>query len=104
MISTPSRFEALKLVIDAYGTQEAAAEALGVYQSTVSRWVSQSKRLPAEYVLKAEADTGISRHHLRPDIYPPPQRFLAVDQGAPSVSFQSSQISHRGVDEVGAAA
>lgn len=66
----PTRFEALKLVIDAYGTQEGAADAFGVSQSSISRWLSQSKRLPAEYVIQAEADTGISRHCIRPDIYP----------------------------------
>ncbi|MCY1672138.1 YdaS family helix-turn-helix protein [Novosphingobium sp. SL115] len=87
MISTPTRFEALKLVIDAYVTQEAAAEAFGVCQSTVSRWLSQSKRLPAEYVLKAEADTGVPRHFLRPDIYPPQahashSRWLGIDMAA----------------------
>lgn len=71
MEQRPTRFEALKLAMEAYGVQDAAAEALGVAQSTVSRWLSQSKQLPAEYVLRVEADTGISRHWLRPDIYGP---------------------------------
>lgn len=29
-----------------------------------------SRRVPAEFVLKVEALTGVSRHELRPDIYP----------------------------------
>lgn len=32
--------------------------------------MQSSKRLPAEYVLRVEAATGICRHNLRPDIYP----------------------------------
>lgn len=87
METKPTRFEALKLVVEAYCSQEAAAAALGVAQSTVSRWLTQSKQLPVEYVLIAEKDTGVSRHWLRPDIYPvehnlPPVRFLGVDAGA----------------------
>lgn len=65
-----TRFEALRLAIEAYGTQEAAADAFGVSQSSVSRWLSHSKQMPVDHVLQAEADTGISRHILRPDIYP----------------------------------
>ncbi|KNH02633.1 hypothetical protein J121_417 [Qipengyuania citrea LAMA 915] len=32
--------------------------------------MQSGKRLPAEYVLRVEAATDISRHDLRPDIYP----------------------------------
>lgn len=42
----------------------------GVSQPTVWAWLNQNKPLPAEFVLKTEAETGISRHELRPDIYP----------------------------------
>jgi DNA-binding transcriptional regulator YdaS (Cro superfamily) len=34
--------------------------------------VSQWKRVPAERVLDVERATGVPRHELRPDIYPPP--------------------------------
>jgi DNA-binding transcriptional regulator YdaS (Cro superfamily) len=44
---------------------------LGVSQPTVWAWLRKGKPLPAEYVLKVEAATGISRHQLRPDLYPP---------------------------------
>ena len=43
------------------------ARALNLNQSTVSQW----RRVPAEYVAEIEAATGISRHELRPDIWPP---------------------------------
>jgi DNA-binding transcriptional regulator YdaS (Cro superfamily) len=50
------------------------ARDLGVPQSTMWRWLNQSKQLPAEYVLKAERLYGVSRHELRPDIYPVERR------------------------------
>ena len=42
----------------------------GKAQNTVWKWLQNSKPLPAEHVLVVEAATGVSRHHLRPDIYP----------------------------------
>jgi DNA-binding transcriptional regulator YdaS (Cro superfamily) len=71
-----TRFEALMKAFRIYRTQDAMAEALGVAQPSISRWINQSKQLPAEHVLKVEADTGVSRHDLRPDIYP---REIMVD-------------------------
>lgn len=88
----PTRYEALQAVVSAYGTQQATADALGVTQAAVWKWLHQSRRLPAEHVLKAEADTGVSRHWLRPDIYPfghppaPEVRFAGVDQRARRVA------------------
>lgn len=51
-------------------TQSAFARLIGVSQSTVHEWLSAGKPLPAEHVLKVEAATGVSRHDLRPDLYP----------------------------------
>lgn len=34
--------------------------------------ISQWKQVPAERVLDVERATGVPRHELRPDIYPPP--------------------------------
>lgn len=42
------------------------AVALGITRGAVAKW----KRVPAERVLAVEAYSGISRHLLRPDIYP----------------------------------
>lgn len=102
MERTPTRFEALKLVVEAYGSQEATAGAFGVCQSTISRWLNQSKQLPAQYVLRAEEDTGVSRHWTRPDIYPVEHarlqpRFNGVDQRVTRVSFQHEPILKAGV-------
>lgn len=61
---------------------------LGIPQSTMSRIVNSSKQMPAEYVLLAEQLYGVSRHDLRPDIYPRQQmvdccasgRFFGIDR------------------------
>ena len=46
------------------------ARTLGVNKSTITRWASG--RVPAERVLDVERITGVPRHALRPDLYPPP--------------------------------
>lgn len=71
------------------------ARDLEVTQPRVWRWIHQSKQLPSAHVLLAEKLYGVSRHDLRPDIYPrnyPPapdtnERFLGVDQGARDRQF-----------------
>lgn len=35
--------------------------------------ISQWRRVPVERVLDVEKATGVPRHELRPDIYPPPE-------------------------------
>lgn len=64
-------FEALQAAVEKVGSQSAFARMLGVSQPTVWKWLQSAKRLPAEYVLQVERETQVSRHHLRPDIYPP---------------------------------
>jgi len=65
---------ALQLACQTVGGQKALAERLGVTQSTVWYWLARSKRgVPAEYVMPIEVETGISRHLLRPDIFPDPK-------------------------------
>lgn len=61
---------ALKEAVTKAGGQSAFARMHGVSQPTVWAWLKQGKPLPAEFVLKTEAETGISRHDLRPDLYP----------------------------------
>jgi hypothetical protein len=50
-------------------TKARLAKELGVSPQRVQYWY-KTNRIPAEYILKVEAATGISRHDLRPDIYP----------------------------------
>jgi len=65
-----TRYEALKACRDAAGSDSQMARDLGVPQSTMWRWLNQTRQLPAEHVLRAEEIYGVSRHLLRPDIYP----------------------------------
>jgi DNA-binding transcriptional regulator YdaS (Cro superfamily) len=44
------------------------ARELGVTRAAVTKW----RRVPAERVLAVERISGVSRHDLRPDLYPPP--------------------------------
>ena len=102
-------YEALQNAAEIAGSQSALAKICGVGQPAVWKWMQSSKRVPAEYVLRIEAATGISRHYLRPDIYPvelpeTPSRWLGVDQragvrvvgidaSANRVSFNRTRIS-----------
>jgi DNA-binding transcriptional regulator YdaS (Cro superfamily) len=63
-------FEALDLAVTRSGSQSAMAKICGVSQPAVWKWLSEGKQLPAKHVLDVEAATGVSRHDLRPDIYP----------------------------------
>ena len=60
---------AIERAIEAAGGLQAFAEKLGVRYQAVQKWV-RFKRIPAERVLAIESATGVSRHDLRPDIYP----------------------------------
>ena len=67
--------------VRAVGSQLAFGRLIGRRQSVISDWLRDGRPLPAEYVFAVEAATGISRHDLRPDIYP---RDLSPAPGAPS--------------------
>lgn len=51
------------------GGNTGIAARLGITSQAVSQW----QRVPVERVLDMERATGIPRHELRPDIYPPMQ-------------------------------
>ena len=61
---------ALKVAVEQMGGQSATARLLKVSQAAVWKWLDEEKMLPAEHVLTLEAATQVSRHDLRPDIYP----------------------------------
>ena len=63
----------LTRAIAAAGGQSALARAIGVQQAHVWYWLKKrSGKVPAEKVLPIEEATGVPRHELRPDLYPPP--------------------------------
>lgn len=62
------------------GSQSAFSRQVGVLQQTVSNLLARGDVLPAEYVLRAEESFGVSRHVLRPDIYP----LVATSASSPS--------------------
>lgn len=53
----------------AVGGQSALARMLGCTSQAVSKMCATG-RVPAERVIPIEAATGVSRHELRPDLYP----------------------------------
>lgn len=68
--ASSSASNALIDAVQQLGGQAATARLLGITQPSVWAWVKHGKLLPGEHVLKVEGATGISRHDLRPDLYP----------------------------------
>ncbi len=62
--------EALLEAVRIAGGQNKIAAVCDVSQPSVFRWIHKHKQAPATRVLAIEARTGVSRHLLRPDIYP----------------------------------
>lgn len=73
------RITALRFAIHKAGSQSALARLLGVSQASVWGWLKRGTPLPPQHVLKVEQRYGISRHELRPDIYP-----LGTELAAPA--------------------
>lgn len=61
---------ALQKAVDVFGSQAALAAAIGKQQQHVQYWLKT--KVPAEHVIPIERATGgkVSRHDLRPDLYP----------------------------------
>jgi len=63
--------EALKRACTLAGGQKSLARRIGTTQQQVWYWIERSKRgAKAEFVLPIERETGVSRHELRPDLWP----------------------------------
>jgi DNA-binding transcriptional regulator YdaS (Cro superfamily) len=63
--------EALARAIAIAGSQTALAVAIGTRQGQVGYWLNDAKKgVPGERALAIEEATGVSRHDLRPDLYP----------------------------------
>lgn len=62
--------KAVRQAVERAGGSVAVAAALGMKsQQAVLYWVKQGK-VPAERVIPLEKLSGVSRHDLRPDLYP----------------------------------
>lgn len=61
--------QAITRACELAGSQSALARMLKLTPQTVQRWCAIG-HVPAERVLEIEKATGVSRHELRPDIYP----------------------------------
>lgn len=62
--------QALQSAIDLAGGPTAVSVALGISHQAVLQW----EKCPPLRVLEVERLSGVSRHRLRPDIYPPSDR------------------------------
>lgn len=59
----------IERAVKAAGGPQALAELWRIKRQAVEKWVKH-QRLPAYRVLPLEAVSGVSRHDLRPDLYP----------------------------------
>ncbi|WP_083515856.1 transcriptional regulator [Pseudomonas sp. ICMP 10191] len=84
--------------ITAAGSGVALAKIVGVSPMAVSHW--KVRGIPAHQVISIESATGVSRHELRPDIYPDAspisdeimrQMLLEEQAGKPSVHTSSTR-------------
>lgn len=50
--------------------QSEFARVVGCSQQMVSYWMKRGRPIAPEFAIPVEQATGISRHELRPDIYP----------------------------------
>jgi len=66
----PRNTGGLAMAISKAGDQSKLARLLGVKPQHVQNWLRRNKRVPAMRVLEIERATNVSRHDLRPDIYP----------------------------------
>jgi DNA-binding transcriptional regulator YdaS (Cro superfamily) len=62
----PNEDKALREAISRAGGKHALARALGISHPAIMQW----RKAPVLRVLEIERLTGVSRHDLRPDVYP----------------------------------
>lgn len=65
----------LQRAVQVAGSQAALAKKLGVTPQHVWNWLNRDEKVPAEQAIPIETATEgkVSRHDLRPDLYPDPQ-------------------------------
>jgi DNA-binding transcriptional regulator YdaS (Cro superfamily) len=85
--------QAFQDAVAAANSQSEFERRTGLKQQRVSTLIRRGDVLPAEYVLATEREFGISKHILRPDIYPP--------SIAPEYSSAENTMPHRyGIPDV----
>lgn len=82
--------DAMTSAAKAAGSQTALAKALGCTPQNV-QWMCSTGSVPAKHVLKIESITGVSRHRLRPDLYPEPAPTLNANVRPASLIHQSGE-------------
>lgn len=70
MAQTLAPHAAFAQAVETAGGQTEFAKICGCTQGNIWQLLQKKSLLPPQYVLKVEAALGISRHDLRPDLYP----------------------------------
>lgn len=70
MAQRTSPVRAFEKAVEKAGGQTKFAAICGCTQGNIWQLLKKGSPLPAQYVLRVEAETGFSRHDLRPDLYP----------------------------------
>lgn len=70
MFTSLAPAEAFAEAVRLAGGQTATARALGVTQGAIWQRLKGGKPAAEGWVLRLEAATGVSKHDLRPDLYP----------------------------------
>lgn len=84
-----SAFAAFERAVAAAGSQSELARLIGCTPANVHQLLKARRLLSARFVIAAEVATGISRHELRPDLYPadiPPPPVAQQPAGQPPAS------------------
>jgi DNA-binding transcriptional regulator YdaS (Cro superfamily) len=70
-VERESAFDALKRAIVIAGSQSAVAKAAGCTPGNIWQLVKKRRPLPARWVPKVSAATGVPKHELCPDVFTP---------------------------------
>ena len=88
-------FSAFQAAVAKAPGQTAFANMCRCTQGNISQLLRNGSLLPERFVLKAEAGTGIPRHHLRPDIYPSEPTLDAVADQTSDIACDRRAVSHQ---------
>jgi DNA-binding transcriptional regulator YdaS (Cro superfamily) len=86
--------QALEKATAAVGSRATLARLIGISVQALNQWAE----IPAKRVLEVERVTGVSRHELRPDLYPEEAR--PVEMAEPKRDFRSEDAPGEGLGKV----